>query len=285
MRTKLTLVLTVAIGLLLAACGGTTNTATGPQPTSTPEVDGAISPEPTPTTTADNEGKSLFDAAVLRYLVGETGVGESEITLLNRSEQVWPNSALGCPEEGKMYLDVLTPGFLIEATVAGEPIEIHTNEDASQMVLCDKSDLGDLDGESGALVSPTDPTPRPATPVAGGEDDLEDEMADDGATQPAGDPGTTSLADQVIRFVAAETGLSPATLTIESDEAVVWRDSALGCPEQGQMYMQVLTAGRRYVVSGADERLLVHTDQSGSRMVLCPSERAQSPAPGQSSDQ
>lgn len=286
MRTTLMLVLTLGTALLLAACGGTTNTATGPQPTSTPDPKLQPLVEPSSTPTTESEPKSLFESAVLRYLVAETGVDEEQITLGARREQTWPNSALGCPEAGMMYLDVLTPGFLIESIVDGESMAVHTNADASQIVICDGDEMGGLDEESGALVEPLVATPVRSTPAAAGGEVApgEDEMGNEGTTQPAGQSGTNSLADQVIRFVAAETGLSPSSLAIRTDEGVVWRDSALGCPEQGQMYMQVLTAGRRYVVDGPDESFFVHTDQSGARMVLCPSARAQSPAPGQGTD-
>jgi hypothetical protein len=51
-------------------------------------------------------------------------------------------------------------------------------------------------------------------------------------------------------------------------EAVEWNDSALGCPQPGMMYMQMITPGYRITLEHAAQRYHVHTD-AGRRAVRC----------------
>jgi hypothetical protein len=51
-------------------------------------------------------------------------------------------------------------------------------------------------------------------------------------------------------------------------EPVDWPDTALGCPEPGRAYAQVITPGYRVVVQAGAQVLEVHTDEAG-RAVVC----------------
>ena len=59
-----------------------------------------------------------------------------------RVEQVesrdWPDSALGCPQPGVMYAQVVTPGFLIVISVGGKRLEYHTDSRGT-VKLCQES--------------------------------------------------------------------------------------------------------------------------------------------------
>ncbi len=79
----------------------------------------------------------------------------------------------------------------------------------------------------------------------------------------------TGLAARALAKVAEETGLSKDELTVVSQSEEMWRDSSLGCPQPGQMYMQVITPGMRFVIEGGGQRYNVHTDQSGGSAILC----------------
>lgn len=90
---------------------------------------------------------------------------------------------------------------------------------------------------------------------------------------------------------AAEWALRDAELRLELPEGkavvaevqeVTWRDSSLGCPASGGMYLQVLTPGYRIVVRAGDTLLEYHAAEGGGRARLCgpaPSE-ARPPASG-----
>jgi hypothetical protein len=49
----------------------------------------------------------------------------AEITVVEASEVIWPDSSLGCPQKGMAYLQVLTPGYLIVLEYANNQYEYH----------------------------------------------------------------------------------------------------------------------------------------------------------------
>lgn len=58
------------------------------------------------------------------------------ISLVEARPVVWPDSSLGCPQEGIMYAQVLTPGFLILLEYAGVVKEYHANR-GNRVVTCE----------------------------------------------------------------------------------------------------------------------------------------------------
>jgi hypothetical protein len=63
------------------------------------------------------------------------GVGPSEISLVRYTALGWPSPALGCPSEGKLYPQVVTPGFLVVVNVAAQLVDYHTDR-ATTVVRC-----------------------------------------------------------------------------------------------------------------------------------------------------
>ena len=61
-------------------------------------------------------------------LASVVGVAAAEIELNQVNPMVWPNSSLGCPEKGMMYLDVITSGFRVEFDVGSKIYQVHTAE-------------------------------------------------------------------------------------------------------------------------------------------------------------
>ena len=62
-------------------------------------------------------------------------VDEGEIEVVSTEVVDWPDSSLGAPEEGKMYMQVITPGFKIIYKAQGKTYEVHTNQDGTLAVL------------------------------------------------------------------------------------------------------------------------------------------------------
>ena len=54
-------------------------------------------------------------------------VSVNEIILSEATSVIWPDSSLGCPEAGKAYSQVLTPGYLILLEHDGNKFEYHAN--------------------------------------------------------------------------------------------------------------------------------------------------------------
>lgn len=68
--------------------------------------------------------------------------------------------------------------------------------------------------------------------------------------------------------LAREIGCAAADVALIDAEAVDWSDSALGCPQPGMMYMQMITPGYRVTLEHAGRRYQVHTD-AGQHAVRC----------------
>jgi hypothetical protein len=68
-------------------------------------------------------------------LADRLGLDLEEVSVESVEEVTWPDSALGCPAPGMMYLQVLTPGYRIVLAAEGEEYAYHTDR-GNQLVLC-----------------------------------------------------------------------------------------------------------------------------------------------------
>ena len=72
------------------------------------------------------------------FLAGELGVSVADLEVVSATAMTWPDASLGCPQPGKMYAQVLTPGYLVVIRDAdGAERRVHTNEDGSSAIVCD----------------------------------------------------------------------------------------------------------------------------------------------------
>lgn len=137
--------LALAACLPLAGCGTETSPQSGSGPTGgdttvspSEPVDGASTPSGTasgPATsgpTGPPGAGGLTSADILRLaledLAATTGIGVDEITVTTNEAVTWPDSSLGCPQKGSMYLTVLTPGHLIVLEAGGTAYEYHSGQ-------------------------------------------------------------------------------------------------------------------------------------------------------------
>jgi hypothetical protein len=87
---------------------------------------------------------------------------------------------------------------------------------------------------------------------------------------PEGADRQPPLAGRAGRLAAGELGVAPEEVTVVSVEPVEWSDGSLGCPQPGQMYVQVITPGYRFVLEVAGRRYEVHTDaRADGAIVFC----------------
>lgn len=68
----------------------------------------------------------------------EAGVAVEDVRLLGYEERDWPSTALGCPQPGFSYAQVVTPGYVVQLSAGGSQLEYHTNL-TSNVVLCSTS--------------------------------------------------------------------------------------------------------------------------------------------------
>jgi hypothetical protein len=72
-----------------------------------------------------------------------------------------------------------------------------------------------------------------------------------------------AVSDLALRLKVAE-----GDVKIKSVQAVDWPDTALGCPQPGQMYAQVITSGYRIILTAGGKDFEYHSDRS--RVIPCP---------------
>ncbi|MFQ5594241.1 MAG: hypothetical protein ACE5HA_08835 [Anaerolineae bacterium] len=74
--------------------------------------------------------------AARRDLASRVGVEVEEVGVQDFQTVDWSDSSLGCPEPGRMYLQVITPGYRVILQAAGQSYEYHTNQ-GNRAVLCE----------------------------------------------------------------------------------------------------------------------------------------------------
>lgn len=76
-------------------------------------------------------------AAAVDHLASELGIPPEEIQVRSVEAAEWPDASLGCPEPGKAYAQVVTPGYRVILSAQGERYELHTDREGRAVVICD----------------------------------------------------------------------------------------------------------------------------------------------------
>jgi hypothetical protein len=130
------------VGLLVAACvapdeGDETQAET---PARTPTSQSSplssplrMSPLPAPSQETGTEQDKAVTAAV-QALSDELKIATDEIQVVSVESVQFSDSSLGCPEEGMVYLQVITPGYQVLLRVEGETYDYRVSE--QRVVLC-----------------------------------------------------------------------------------------------------------------------------------------------------
>jgi hypothetical protein len=82
----------------------------------------------------DPEARAAVQLAI-EDLVQRFATERRAIHVLRAAAVEWSDTSLGCPEEGMMYAQVITPGFLILLAAEGKLYEYHTDR-GNYAVLC-----------------------------------------------------------------------------------------------------------------------------------------------------
>lgn len=75
-------------------------------------------------------------AAAVADLAANLEIDPTDISLVSMEAQEWRDASLGCPQEGMMYAQVITPGYLIILAAADQQYEYHTDL-TTNVVLCE----------------------------------------------------------------------------------------------------------------------------------------------------
>ena len=115
-------------------------------------------------------------------------------------EQVtWRDTSLGCPEPGRMYAQVLTPGYKVVLQVRNQRYELHTDRSGKRVVLC--------------------PGPLPGEHIPLRRAESQEEIL--------------ALARQ---HLAEQLGVPPEAVQVVSIDEAQWDDSTMGCPQSPGNY-------------------------------------------------
>ena len=94
------------------------------------------SPSPSSDSSSNAEVQAAVDAA-LRDAAGRlslaTGAGDIHVQQVEARQ--WPDSSLGCPRQGVMYSQIVTPGYLVVISAAGKQLEYHADS-RGRIVFC-----------------------------------------------------------------------------------------------------------------------------------------------------
>ncbi|MCB0165250.1 MAG: hypothetical protein KDI79_13550 [Anaerolineae bacterium] len=74
-------------------------------------------------------------AAAINDLAPQINVALDQITLVSIEAREWSDASLGCPQEGFMYAQVITLGYLIVLQADGVEYQYHTNQ-SDTAILC-----------------------------------------------------------------------------------------------------------------------------------------------------
>jgi hypothetical protein len=83
------------------------------------------------------ENIDVIAAEVQTILANHLGVTPDTLTLESSEARDWPSSALGCPAPNRMYVQVVTPGYLLVFSGAdGQRYPVHTTNTGNTLILC-----------------------------------------------------------------------------------------------------------------------------------------------------
>ncbi|HEU0115569.1 MAG TPA: hypothetical protein VFQ80_12875, partial [Thermomicrobiales bacterium] len=89
-----------------------------------PTIEAASQPASGTATVASFGGTPGLDA-VLADAASKFGVPVNQIDIVTNEPREWPSAALGCPQPGEVYAQVITPGYVVLLQSGDQRIEYH----------------------------------------------------------------------------------------------------------------------------------------------------------------
>ena len=86
----------------------------------------------------DQFGSRCAEVAATRTLARNLNLDLALLEVISAEAVQWPNSSLGCPEEGRAYAPITVSGYSVVLDQKGERYEIHTNQHGSAIAICDE---------------------------------------------------------------------------------------------------------------------------------------------------
>ena len=90
-----------------------------------------------PAAPAPSQNGNGVGALAAAFLADKLGVPSNDLTLLSIQQKEWFDASLGCPQQGMMYAQVITPGYEITFEHDGANYAVHSNTDGSNLASCE----------------------------------------------------------------------------------------------------------------------------------------------------
>jgi membrane protease subunit HflC len=89
-----------------------------------------------PAMTSDESEARCAELSARQLLATQLLIDRAELELVSLDPIEWPDTSLGCPEEGKFYSQEVLPGYTMVFDYQGARHEAHSNTYGSQVVTC-----------------------------------------------------------------------------------------------------------------------------------------------------
>jgi hypothetical protein len=133
----------LAATLMLVLCACAANSGATPTPGAAGAPGSSASPSPLPSSrgpaprespASEGQAAAAVDAA-RRDAAQRLNTSPESLRVEDVESRQWPDRSLGCPRQGVLYAQVLTPGYLIVLSSGSRRLEYHT-DDRGMAVFC-----------------------------------------------------------------------------------------------------------------------------------------------------
>lgn len=177
-------------------------------------------------------GRDKAIATARAALAQKLGVEAEALEVVEAEPVPWPDASLGCPEKGRTYIQMVTPGYRVRLRVGRSIQGVHVAGDRA--VVC------------GRALAAAKEQPGAEEGAPGAE-----------AAEPEA-PERKALVARVREDLARRLSLSPGDVRLVEFREVVWPDRGLGCPRPGVVYPQVPQDGVLIVLQAGGRRHEYH---------------------------
>jgi hypothetical protein len=123
------------LALVLVACGTSAPDTGSGETTSTSSPPTTLS---SPSTTGvEDELPEDVISSIRSDASDRTGIELDQIVVSSVAKQTFSDTSLGCPEEGKMYAQVLTPGFQVLVEAGADELDYRVSDGDYAYRLCE----------------------------------------------------------------------------------------------------------------------------------------------------
>ena len=74
--------------------------------------------------------------AAIQALAQQRNITSASIRFVSLEEVEWADTSLNCPEPGRAYAQVITPGYRVTLEANGQRVEYHTTRAGDRVVTC-----------------------------------------------------------------------------------------------------------------------------------------------------